>query len=106
MEYQVDVHDLKFQLLEWLPTAELLAAERYVDWDVENVAMVIDEAVRIAREEFGPVNEDGDRVGAQWNDGEVKVPGSFTPPTRPCATAAGWALRAARRSAAWACPRR
>ena len=77
MEYQVDVQDLKFQLLEWLPTSELLAAERYSDWDLENVEMVVDEAIRIAREELGPLNAEGDRIGALWNDGDVTVPPSF-----------------------------
>ena len=64
MAYDVDLRDLKFQLFDWLPADELLAAERFADWDLENVEMVIDEAVRIAREELGPINEEGDRIGA------------------------------------------
>ncbi len=77
MEYRVDIKDLKFQLLDWLPTAELLAAERYADWDRDSIEMVVDQALEIAQQSLGPTNEDGDRVGASWQAGEVTVPPSF-----------------------------
>ena len=77
MEYKVDLRDVNFQLFEWLPTGKLLEAERYADWDPENVRMVIDEALKIAQEQLAPTNEDGDRIGAQWKDGEVTLPESF-----------------------------
>ena len=79
MEYNVDIRDLKFQLFDWLETDQLLAAERFADWDAENVEMVIDEALRIAQHELAPTNEDGDRTGAKWDAGEVTVPESFKP---------------------------
>ena len=77
MEYSVDLRDLKFQLLDWLPTAELLEAERFADWDVENIAMVVEEALRIAQETLGPINREGDRIGASWEAGRVTLPESF-----------------------------
>ena len=43
--------------------------ERFADWDLENVEMVLDEALKIAQEQMGPCNEDGDRIGAQYADG-------------------------------------
>ncbi len=79
MEYRVDLHDLKFQLLDWLPTEELLAAERFADWDRENVEMVVDEALKIAQEQFAPANADGDRQGVELSDGRVTTPESFKP---------------------------
>ncbi len=79
MEYRVDVRDVKFQLFEWLPTAKLLDAQRFSDWDAENVEMVIEEALKIAQEQMAPCNVDGDRVGAQWKDGKVTMPESFKP---------------------------
>ena len=79
MEYKVDMRDVRFQLFEWLPTAKLLEADRFADWDAENVEMVIDEALKIAQEQMAACNEDGDRVGAQWNDGAVTMPDSFKP---------------------------
>jgi alkylation response protein AidB-like acyl-CoA dehydrogenase len=79
LEYRVDVRDVKFQLFEWLPTAKLLDAQRFSDWDAENVEMVIEEALKIAQEQMAPCNVDGDRVGAQWKDGKVTMPESFKP---------------------------
>jgi len=77
VDYKVDLRDVKFQLFEWLPTAKLLEAERFADWDLENIEMVLDEALKIATEQLGPCNEIGDRVGAQWSDGAVTLPESF-----------------------------
>ena len=77
MAYRADLRDLKFQIFEWLPGEELLAAERFADWDRDNVEMVLDEAETLAREVFAPANEDGDRIGAQWQDGKVTTPDSF-----------------------------
>ena len=79
MDYKVDLRDVKFQLFEWLPTAEVLEAEKFADWDVENVEMVLDEALKIAQEQMAPCFEDGDRIGAQWTDGKVTMPDSFKP---------------------------
>ncbi len=77
MEYRSDLRDLKFQLFDWLPMDELLAAEQFADWDRDNVDMVIDEANTIAEKEFAPTNEDGDRVGVELKDGKVTTPDSF-----------------------------
>jgi alkylation response protein AidB-like acyl-CoA dehydrogenase len=79
LDYKVDLRDVKFQLFEWLPTARLLENERFADWDAENIEMVVDEAHKIAVEQMGPCNADGDRVGAQWKDGTVMMPESFKP---------------------------
>ena len=57
MDYKVDLRDIKFQLFEWLPTAKLLEAEKFADWDLENVEMVLDEALKIAQEQLAPCNQ-------------------------------------------------
>jgi alkylation response protein AidB-like acyl-CoA dehydrogenase len=79
VDYKVDLRDIKFQLFEWLKLGDLLEADKYADWDAENVEMVLDEALKIAREQMGPCNEDGDRIGAQYEDGKVTLPESFKP---------------------------
>jgi alkylation response protein AidB-like acyl-CoA dehydrogenase len=79
VDYKVDLRDIKFQLFEWLKLGELLEAEKFADWDSENVEMVLDEALKIAQEQMGPCNEDGDRIGAQYADGKVTLPESFKP---------------------------
>jgi len=77
MDYKVDLRDVKFQLFEWLPTAKLIEAEKFSDWDLESLEMVLDEALKIASEQLAPCNEAGDRVGAQWSDGKVTLPDGF-----------------------------
>ncbi len=89
MDYKVDLRDVKFQLFEWLPTAKLLEAEKFANWDVENVEMVLDEALKIAQEQLATCNQDGDRVGAQWTAGKVTVPPSFHPVFKTVAEG-GW----------------
>ena len=79
MEYKTDLRDIKFQLFEWLGLSELLKAEKFADWDAENVEMVLDEALKISQEQMAAVNEDGDRIGAQYADGKVTLPESFKP---------------------------
>lgn len=79
MDYKVDLRDIRFQLFEWLDTGKLLESERFGDWDLEQMDMIIDEALKIAQEQMAACNEDGDRIGAQWNNGVVTMPESFKP---------------------------
>ena len=79
MAYKIDMRDVKFQLFEWLPTATVLEKERYSDWDAESLEMVLDEALKIAAEQMAPAGIEGDRVGAQWKDGQVSMPAAFKP---------------------------
>jgi alkylation response protein AidB-like acyl-CoA dehydrogenase len=77
--YQADMRDLKFQLFEWLPGDELLATERYSQFERRDVEMVLDEALKLAQEQLAPSNKDGDTVGARLKDGRVFMPKSFHP---------------------------
>jgi|YNPNPStandDraft_1061719.scaffolds.fasta_scaffold06515_4 alkylation response protein AidB-like acyl-CoA dehydrogenase len=77
--YQADMRDLKFQLFEWLPTAGLFEHERFSQWAVGDVEMVLEEAYKLAKEQLDPANRDGDRVGARFDKGKVYVPPSFHP---------------------------
>lgn len=77
MAYQADMRDVLFQLFEWLPTRELLAHERFSEWDPDSVHMVLQEALKLSQEVLGPANVEGDRVGARWENGKVYLPPSF-----------------------------
>jgi alkylation response protein AidB-like acyl-CoA dehydrogenase len=77
--YQADTRDIKFQLFEWLPTASLFEHERYAQWAADDVAMVLEEAHKLAAEQLAPANVEGDRVGARWEDGKVTMPPAFHP---------------------------
>ena len=61
MDYRVDLRDLKFQLFEWLEIDRVFGVGRFTEWESEQVEMVIDEALRLAREQFAECNDDGDR---------------------------------------------
>ncbi|MDX1502339.1 MAG: acyl-CoA dehydrogenase [Thermoanaerobaculia bacterium] len=76
-DYLAGDRDLRFQLFEWLELERLLAEEPFADWDRESVEMALREALEIARERLAPGHEEGDRVGARWADGEVRLPASF-----------------------------
>jgi len=79
VEYQIDQRELKFQLFEWLETEKLLEAEQFADWDLDNVEMIVDEALKIAKEKMAPANDAGDREGAHWENGVVSMPEAYRP---------------------------
>jgi len=77
MKYEVDLRDVRFQLFKWLDLTQVLSAPRFSDWEIENLELVVGEALKIAQEELAPGNEIGDREGATWSAGEVTVPKEF-----------------------------
>ncbi len=89
MEYRVDMRDVKFQIFDWLGVERLLRSGRFGDWDRENLEMVLDEALRIAREKLAPANEEGDRQGVRLEDGVVRVPPAYHDAYRTVAEG-GW----------------
>ena len=69
--------DTKFVLFEHLDFQKLLSYDAYKDFGAEDFEMIIEEALKICREELGPAMQDGDQQGCVYNDGVVKVPESF-----------------------------
>ena len=72
-----DDRDTKFVLFEWLKITELLNYEAYKDFSREDFEMILQEAQKLCKEVLGPANQDGDREGCTYTDGEVSVPQSF-----------------------------
>ncbi len=54
-----------------------------------DTAAVLEEAARAAEGLFAPLDRDGDRIGAQWHDGEVTLPPGFAEAHRAFAEG-GW----------------
>ena len=79
MGYQADMRDITFQLFEWLPSEKLFDHELFSQWAASDVDMVLQEALKLAQEQLGPTNVDGDREGVRWEDGRVFMPASFHP---------------------------
>ncbi|WP_243314655.1 acyl-CoA dehydrogenase [Geothrix paludis] len=77
MKYLDDARDIKFNLLEWLDLDAVLKTEPYQEVDRDQLAMVLDEALKVAKGSVAACNEVGDRVGAQWENGKVRLPDGF-----------------------------
>ncbi|HEY3400748.1 MAG TPA: acyl-CoA dehydrogenase [Geothrix sp.] len=77
MKYLDDIRDVRFNLLEWLDLDAVLKSEHYQEVDREQLGMVLDEALKVAKGSVAACNEIGDRVGAQWENGKVQLPEGF-----------------------------
>ena len=77
MKYLDDIRDVRFNLLEWLDLDAVLKSEHYQEVDRDQLSMVLDEALKVAKGSVAACNETGDRVGAQWENGKVQLPEGF-----------------------------
>ena len=75
--YRVSKRDIDFVLNEQLKVEQVCEIEKYKDFDPEDFGMIIGEAIKFATEVLGPLNQDADREGAKFENGEVKVPEAF-----------------------------
>ncbi len=89
MNYLDDLRDVKFNLFEWLPLDKILKAERYGDYERADLEMILEESLKVAQEVLAPANEDGDRIGARFEDGKVTMPPSYLDAYKTV-TEAGW----------------
>jgi hypothetical protein len=73
-KYSYRTRDIKFCLKEWLPTAEVLAYDRYKDYySIEDLDMIIDQVRKIAAEVLAPIADDGETIGASWKQNRKPV---------------------------------
>ncbi|GAB6909239.1 Acyl-CoA dehydrogenase domain protein [Desulfosarcina cetonica] len=72
-----DRRDVDFVLYEQMNTLELIKNEKYSGFNKKTVDMIINEARNLAIKEVLPTAVDGDRIGATFNAGQVKVPESY-----------------------------
>lgn len=77
MEYKIDFEDLKFTLNDFLKVDSLTQFPRFEGQNSEMYLSILEEALKFAKNEIAPLNENGDRVGAQMIDGTVKLPEGF-----------------------------
>jgi alkylation response protein AidB-like acyl-CoA dehydrogenase len=76
-EYLVDFRDIQFLLYEYLGVEKLCQSEKYSDFSKDLFDMVLEQALKLAKEVIGPVNEVADRVGATFDNGKVTFPKEF-----------------------------
>jgi len=78
MPYIAQSRDSKFNLFEWLETDKIFKSERFSDFGREDLEMIVDEALKVAKGTVAATNEDGDRIGAKFEGGKVSLPVSFS----------------------------
>ena len=72
-----DRRDVDFVLHEQLKLGELSKHERFAEFNRKTIDLVISEARNLAIKELSPIQIDGDREGARFENGKVTVPESF-----------------------------
>jgi alkylation response protein AidB-like acyl-CoA dehydrogenase len=89
MKYLDDDRDIRFNLFEWLDLDAVLKAPPFQEIDRDQLAMVLEEALKVAQGSVSACNEEGDRIGARFEGGKVKLPSGFTEAYRDLASG-GW----------------
>ena len=89
MRYLDDARDIKFNLFEWLDLDAVLSSSHYGEFDREQLEMVLDEALKVSRGSVAACNEAGDRIGARYESGAVRLPEGFAAAYQDLA-AGGW----------------
>jgi alkylation response protein AidB-like acyl-CoA dehydrogenase len=72
----VDDRDVKFVLFDLLGIQDLSQHERFEHIDQDILEMLLDEARKFAEQRLFPLNLQGDKIGARYEEGQVRaVPG-------------------------------
>ena len=72
-----DRRDVDFVLHEQLGVESLAEHERFEEFNRKVIDLIISEARTLALKEILPTQEDGDRIGARFDNGTVTLPESF-----------------------------
>ncbi|MEW5723434.1 MAG: acyl-CoA dehydrogenase [Thermodesulfobacteriota bacterium] len=75
--FRRDDRDAKFVLFEHLGVDRLLGYEAFKEFGLDDINMILDEALKVAREAVGPTLQDGDQAGLAYDVGRVSLPASF-----------------------------
>ncbi len=76
-DYAPPIANIEFVLRHVVDLDELVGHGPFEHIDSETMSMVIGEVGRFIADVIAPINQDGDQIGATWNDGEVSLPDSF-----------------------------
>ena len=76
-DYSAPLRDVRFVLEHIVPLRDLTALPAFAHADADLVDGLLEEAGRFAATAVAPTNRDGDTIGAQLVDGEVRTPDSF-----------------------------
>ncbi len=74
MSLLVDERDVRFVLFDQIKVDELTRTETFQEHSEEVFQMVLTEAHRLSETMLAPCNAEGDKVGAQFDNGKVTLP--------------------------------
>lgn len=70
--------DHKFILKEWLDMEKVLGFDFYKEnYSVDDIDMILDQALKVAKDVLAPTRDDNENIQAKFNEGKVTVPPSF-----------------------------
>ncbi len=88
--YAYNTRDIKFILKEWLPLEEVMSFDRYKeDYSVDDVDMIVDQVLKVAKDILAPIADEGETIGATWENGQAHIPPSWGKAIRLSMTRAG-----------------
>ena len=73
----VNTRDQKFLLFEQMKIDKLFKSEKYGDYTVDDVNMMLGEAEKLAVNVLEPTYSEGDKQECRFEDGKVKVPDCY-----------------------------
>lgn len=72
------IRDHQFILKEWLDLSKVLDTDRFRNtYSLDDIDTILNNALKVAQEVVAPTNKDGDKIQAQFADGQVKIPESI-----------------------------
>ena len=75
--FKSNLRDIEFNLFEVLNLGELYGKPPYENTTEDDARAILGEAAKFADEVFGEIYEEGDKIGCQFENGEVTTPPSF-----------------------------
>jgi alkylation response protein AidB-like acyl-CoA dehydrogenase len=75
--YRAPIAEMRFVLEQLLEAGSLARLRKYADFSMETAEAVLEEAGRFGAEVLAPLNQPGDREGAQWTPHGVQMPTGF-----------------------------
>ena len=86
----LDLRDISFAMKEWLPIGKLSESEKFSEFDVDTLDMMVQEGIRFAIDVVSPTRSESDREGCRIEGGRVKVSKCLHEPYKK-AYEMGWA---------------
>jgi alkylation response protein AidB-like acyl-CoA dehydrogenase len=94
MAFRPPVRDLLFTLNDVLGVGQLAGASIFPEFDADLAAAVLETAGALAGDVLAPLDQSGDRVGATFENGQVRAPAGFADAYRAFSEG-GWGALAA-----------